>query len=183
MLDISLDPGASMRVSFIGQGFDRTASCLSALLMALACAYLPLAHGSERAGDVKTAKELREYATAAQAAQKNLLALCEAASGEEQFNLYWAYNQSTGTWLQVEFLRTLLERAVAETSPSDEQEIRATLRDQALFTLWALDQNSAYPRRDDSGPGRSERLRLDETLHSLLRDVRSTVKHLSVDEQ
>ncbi len=180
-LDSPHDPAASVRVSFVGHWFDRTACRLGVILMAFACAYLPLVYGSERAGDANAAKELREYATAAHTAQKDLLALCEAASGEEQFDLYWAYNQSTGTWLQVEFLRTLLDRAAAATSTSDEQKIRTTLRDQALFTLWALDQNIAYPRRDTSGPGRPERLRLDEILLLLLRDVRSTVKRLSAD--
>ena len=180
---MSPDPGASMRVGWVAQGLGRTARRLSMLLMGMACAYLPLAHGSERAGDANAARELQKYATAAQAAQRKLLALCEAASGQEQFNLYWTYNQSTGTWLQVEFLRALLERAVAATSPSDERTLRATLRDQALFTLWELDQNLAHPGRDSAKSARSKRQRLAGILYSLLRDVRRTVQRLSVDEQ
>jgi len=156
----------------------------SLLLIGLVCAcHSPIAHGFERPGDANTAKELREYAAAAQAAQKSLLALCESASGEEQFNLYWAYNQSIGTWLQVEFLRILLEQARAATSLPDEQRIRATLRDQAQFTLWELDQNIAYPRRDSVALGRSEHLRLNETLQSLLLDVRSKVTRLTIDRK
>ena len=55
--------------------------------------------------------------------------------------------------------------------------IRITLRDQALYTLWELDQNIAYARKDNAA------LRLDETLRSLLRNVRAAVQRLTVDEQ
>ena len=140
------------------------------------------AYATERAGDASAARELEDYAAAAAAAQQELLGLCEAASGEEQFDLYWAHNQSTGTWLQVEFLRSHLEQARAG-APPDEQTIRAALRDQALFTLWEIEQNIAHPRREGSQSARFEFLRLDETLRALLRGVRPSVKRLSIEQQ
>lgn len=161
----------------------RRRSLAFALSMSIACAtFGTSACASERAGDATTANELQQYVTAAAAAQQELLGLCEAASGEEQFDLYWAHNQSTGTWLQVEFLRSLLEQARASLPP-EEQTIRATLRDEALFTLWELEQNIAHPRREGSQSARFEFLRLDETLRSLLRGVQPSVKRLSVEQQ
>jgi hypothetical protein len=107
--------------------------------------------------------------------------MTEVASGEERFNLYWTYNQSVGTWRQVEFTRALLELSVAATSPSREQALRAAVRDQARFALWELDQSIAHLGRGTADINRAEYFRLNETLRSLLQEARTTVARLSVD--
>jgi hypothetical protein len=139
------------------------------------------ARAIERPGDLAIAAELQNYTFAVTAVQNRYLSLSEVASGEERFNLYWTYNQSVGTWRQVEFTRTLLDLSVAETSPSGEQALRAALRDQARFALWELDQNIAHLGRGTADVNRSEYFRLNEILRSLLQEARTTVMRLSVD--
>src|ERR1700692_4588220 len=114
---------------------------LSLLLLLFASApCLPMAHASERVGDATYLYELERNASAVTALEKEFLSLIEAAPGEERFDLYWTYNHLTGAWVQVDFLQTLLKRAVAASSYPDESRTRTTLRDQAQFVLWELDQ-------------------------------------------
>jgi hypothetical protein len=150
------------------------------MLLAWPCCF-HVAHGTERPGDLAIAADLQKYTIAVIAVQRDYLSLSEVASGEELFNLYWTYNQSVGTWRQVEFLRALLGLSVAATLPADEQRIRAALRDQARFTLWELDENIAHLGRGTAEVNRSEYFRLNEVLRSLLQGVRTTVARLSVD--
>ena len=150
------------------------------LLMLLAwmcCSHV--AHATERPGDTAMAAELRKYSVAAIAVQRDYLSLSEIASGEERFNLYWTHNQSAGTWRQIEFLRTLLDLAVAAILPTDEQKMRAALRDQAQFALWELDQNIAHLGRGTADVNRPEYFRLNEVLRSLLQNVRTSVARLA----
>ena len=141
----------------------------------------PIARGTERPGDKAIVAELQKYAFMVTAVQREYLSLSELVAGEARFKLYRTYNQSVGTWLQVEFLRALLHRAVAATSQSDERAIRAELRDQARFTLWELDQNIAHLGEGISGVGQAEFFRLNGVLRSLLEQTRTTVARVSVD--
>jgi len=77
------------------------------------------AHAIEGAGEATAAYELRQHAIAATALQDDLLDLCESASGAEQFELYSIYNRAVGTWLQVDFLRDLLDITMSASSRSD----------------------------------------------------------------
>jgi hypothetical protein len=158
-------------------------SSLSILLLLVACApYLPMAHGAERAGDATYRHELERYAHNVTGLEQEFLALIEAASDEERFNLYWTYNHLTGAWLQVDFLQTLLELSV-ETPPSpDEEEIRTTLRDQAQFVLWELDHAITDLEQNVPEVKQLQHLRINEVLRSLLSEVHATVNRLLADQ-
>src|SRR4249919_477702 len=110
--------------------------CQRLLFLLLACATcLPVAHGTERAGDATCLYELEQYENAVGALETEFLSLIDAAPGEERFYLYWTYNHLTGSWAQVESLQMQLELAV-EASDADEEPMRTTLRDQAQFVRW-----------------------------------------------
>ncbi len=156
---------------------------LSLLLLLFACAsYLPMAHGTERAGDATYWYELERHAHNVTVLQQEFLSLIEAALVEERFNLYWTYNHLTGAWLQVDFLQTLLELSVNASSSPDEEEIRTTLRDQAQFVLWELDH--AITDLEQNVPEVKQRnyLRINEVLRSLLSEVHTTVNRLLADQ-
>jgi hypothetical protein len=108
--------------------------------------------------------------------------LAEAASGEERFNLYRTYDESIGAWLQVEFVRTLLDLSIAATASSDEQRFRTDLRDHARYALWELDQNISHLGKSIPEVEQSEHLRLIQVLRSLLLQARITVNRLSADQ-
>jgi len=147
-------------------------------MFAWACC-LPIAQGVERFGDAEDASELQQRAISVTAVQRGLLSLAEAASGEEAFNLYRTYNESMGTWLQVEFVRTLLDLSIAATSAFDEQKLRTDLRDHARFALWELDQNIGHLGESIAEVEQWEHLRLIRVLRSLLMSARTTVGRLS----
>lgn len=152
---------------------------LSILLLLFACAsYLPMAHGTERAGDATYWYELERHAHSATGLKKEFLSLIETASGEERFNLYWTYNHLTGSWLQVDFLQTLLALSVEAPSSPDEEEIRTTLRDQAQFVLWELDQAITDLEQNVPEVKQLNYLRINEALRSLLSEVHTTVNRL-----
>ena len=156
-------------------------ACRPRLLLAMfswACC-LPAAQAVERFGDAENASELQQRAISVTAVQRGLLSLAEAAGGEERFNLYRTYDESMGTWLQVEFLRTLLDLSIAAESAVDEEKLRTDLRDHARFALWELDQNISHLDANAAGADQAEPLRLMQVLRSLLTNARSTVNRLS----
>ena len=156
---------------------------LSLLLLLFASApCLPMAHASGRVGDATYLYELEQYTSAVTALEKESLSLIEAASGEESFALYWTYNHLTGAWVQVDFLQSLLKSSVAASSDSDELKIRTTLRDQAQFVLWELDQATTDLEQNIPEVEQPSRLRIDGALRSLLSEVRTTVNRLLADE-
>ena len=140
---------------------------------------LPVAQAVERLGDAENASELEQRAISVAAVQRGLLSLAEAASDEESFNLYRTYDESMGTWLQVEFLRTLLDLSMAATSAVDELKSRIDLRDHARFALWELDQTISHLDENVAEVAQAEHLRLIEVLRSLLMSTRNTVDRLS----
>jgi hypothetical protein len=141
----------------------------------------PVAEGVERFGDAENASDLQQRAISVTAVQRGLLSLAEAASGEERFDLYRTYDESMGTWLQAEFVRTLLDLSIAATESSDEQEFRTDLQDHAKFTLWELDQSISHLGKSITEVEESEHLRLIQVLRSLLQQARITVNRLSAD--
>lgn len=151
------------------------------IMLAWSCC-VPVAEGIERLGDAETASELQQRAISVAAVQGGLLALAVAASGEERFNLYRTYGESMGTWLQVEFVRSLLDLSMAAAAQSDEQNLRTNLRDHAKFTLWELDQNIGHLSESFDDVEQSEHLRLIQVLHSLLLQARITVGRLLADQ-
>ena len=148
------------------------------VIFAWACCS-PIAQAVERFGDAENASELEQRAISVTAVQRGLLSLAEAASGEEAFDLYRTYNESIGTWLQVEFLRTSLDLSIAATSASDEEKFRSDLGDHARFALWELDQNINHLDESIAEVEQAEHLRLIQVLRSLLVHARITASRLS----
>ena len=152
----------------------------SLVLVMFACTCcLPVAQAVERLGDAENASELQQRAISVAAVQRGLLSLAEAASGEQSFDLYRTYDESIGTWLQVEFLRTLLDLSIAATSAVDERKSRIDLRDHARFALWELDQTISHLDENVAEVAQAEHLRLIQVLRSLLMSTRTTVDRLS----
>jgi hypothetical protein len=139
------------------------------------------AQAIEGAGEATAAYELRQHAIAASVLQDDLLDLCESASGAEQFELYSIYNRAMGTWLQVDFLRDLLDVMMAASSRSDEDAIGAALRDQAAFALRELDQSIAYLEVDSAVARSPQSSQRAAVVHSLLWQVRPIVERLAVE--
>ena len=156
---------------------------LNSLLLLFACApYLPMAHATERAGDATYWYELERHAHSVSMLEQAFLSLIETASDDERFSLYWTYNHLTGAWLQVDFLQTLLQLSVDAPPSPDEEEIRTTLRDQAQFVLWELDQAISDLEQNMPEVKRPKQLRINAALRSLLSEVRTTINRLLANQ-
>jgi len=129
----------------------------------------------ERPGDAHSARDLERRTTVVTAIQRDLLAIAEGAPRGEQFELYRTYDESMGTWLQVGFLRTLLNASIAAKSSAEELRLRTDLRDHARYALWELDQNIAHLDAGIAEDGRTPYLRLIKALRSSLVNVRMTI--------
>jgi hypothetical protein len=151
------------------------------VLLAWMC-WLPIAHAVERPGDLTSANELRGHALSAAAIQGQLLAMAESAPRGEQFELYRTYSDSISAWLQVGFVRGLLDASIAATSTADEQRFRTDLRDHARFAAWELDQNIANLDASVTKEGPAGYSRLLEILRALAAEVQNTVFRLATDQ-
>lgn len=140
------------------------------------------AHGSERAGDAEYVYALEQQSVVVAALEDDLLSLIETALEEERFNLYRSYNQLMGTWLQADFLRSLLDSSIAAASPLEEEEIRTTLRDQAEFTLWELANAITNVERSIVELERPSRIEVNARVRLLLSETRATVSRLMTDQ-
>jgi hypothetical protein len=78
--------------------------------------------------------------------------------------------------------QTLIEQAVSAQSPSDEASTRMTLRDQAQFALWELDEARLYLERNAPAPERREHFRINRAIRALLAETRTIVERLLVDQ-
>jgi hypothetical protein len=148
---------------------------LSLLLVWSCCA----AHAGERPGDIAAVDELRKRAQAATATQRQLLAIAESAPRDEQFELYRAHDATVGAWLQVGFLRALLDASIAARSAADERRVRAELRDYARFAVWEFDQSIADLDASIARSGRADFLRLLKRLRVLAIAARTAALRLA----
>ena len=153
---------------------------LGVLLGWMCC--LQIAQAVERPGDASDANLLRGRALAATAIQSQLLAMAETAPRDEQLELYRTYDDSSGAWLQVAFVRSLLDASIATTSTADEQRLRTDLRDHARFAVSELDQHIANLDASVARDGRADYLDLMRLLRSLTAEVRMTVFRLAADQ-
>jgi hypothetical protein len=150
----------------------------SALLALVVAALSSAAYGMERAGDALIASEIRHYAKEVTAVQSDLLSFIAAAPDSKRFDLYRTYNRSIGTWMQVDLLQALLERASEETSDPAE-EVRVAIMEHAVYVLWELDRNLGELESVMAEKRPSPDLRLHELLRSLLTEVRVIVTRLA----
>lgn len=148
-------------------------------LLALLVAMLSsAAFGVERPGDAPIASAIHHYAKEVTAVQRDLLSFIAAAPDSKRFDLYRTYNRSIGTWMQVELLQALLDRAAEE--PSDPaEEMRAAITEHAAYVLWELDGNLDELESIIAEKRPSPDLRLHELLRSLLTEVRVIVTRLA----
>jgi hypothetical protein len=150
------------------------------LSLLFACAlYASTAPGIERVGDTTYLYELGQYSRAATGLESELFSLIESASGNERFDLYWTCNHLTGTWVQVGLLQSQLKLSVSVPSHLDDAMARITLRDQARFVVWELDNALFDLEQKAPDVERSSHLRISEALRSLLSALRTTVSRLA----
>ena len=151
------------------------------LLLACAAGVAP-AHGAERVGDAVAMYALQDRARIVDDLERALLALIDASSGEDRFDLYRTYNELSGTWVQMQLSQTLIEQAASAQSASDEASIRTTLRDQARYALWELDDARLYLERNAPASDRREHLRINQAIRTFLSETRAIVERLLADQ-
>lgn len=167
----------------LGSSIWRLSSVVSRLLLSiLGAACLGLAHGAERVGDARHAYALERHAESVAALESDVLWVLEALPDDDRFDLYRTYNHIMGAWAQVALSQALLDLAVAAALPPDEEALRTTLRDQAQFALWDLDDTRGRLERDIASITRADHLRISEAARSLLVEMRATIVRLLVDQ-
>ena len=154
---------------------------LLVILFAYAACLRP-AHGAERNGDAAFLNEFERYASAVASLETEFLSAIETASDEDRFYLYWTYNHLIDCWVQVESLQRELELSVEARSDLDEEASRTTLRDQAEFVRWQLADAVHDLEHNLPEVRRSNQLWINQTLRSLLSEVRASVDRLRADQ-
>ena len=152
------------------------------VLLVIGAPGLHLAQAAERAGDALVTYALHDRSEVLDALERDILTLIESRPDEDRFDLYRTYDQLMGTWVQVDLAETLVEQAVSATSPSEEEEIRATLRDQAQFVMWEFDNALAYLERNAPGANQPDYLRINEAIRSLLSETKTIISRLREDQ-
>jgi len=160
----------------------RSTRGLSLVLPLLYATGIAAAHGAERAGDALARYALQDRGRLAEQMETELLALIDASPFADRFELYRTYNQLTGTWLQMQLSQKLLDEAAAAGSLSQETSIRTTLRDQAQYALWELDDARASLERSTPAPDRGEPYRINLAIRVLLADARAIAERVLADQ-
>jgi AAA+ ATPase superfamily predicted ATPase len=155
----------------------------SVIVLLVACLpFLSLARGAERVGDTTFMDSYQQHARNAIALENEIGFLIGIAPDEEHFNLYWTYNHFIGTWLQVELLQAQLTLSVGADSPAEEEATRTTLRDQAQFALWELEQTEMDLERNIPELTRPDHLRINRAIRALVFEVRTTIGRLLFEQ-
>jgi hypothetical protein len=153
---------------------------LAAIALVTFCAVQPAA-AFERTGDVVHAYRIEQHARSEASLADELSRVIDAAPADARFDLYRAFDQLAGTWSQVAFLQSLLDLASGVESPSTEAALRATLRAQADFVLWEIDQADQVIERVEANSGSFEHARIIAAIRSLLTEIAGTVRDLQAD--
>lgn len=140
---------------------------------------LPAAQGVERIGDATDLYDLAQYAASIAALEEEFLSLVATASDNERFGLYWTYNHLTGAKVQVDLLQSQLQASIAVPPHMNDELARTTLREQAEFVAWDLDNAIADLEHNVPQFRRSSHSRALALLRSLLSAARATVSHLA----
>jgi hypothetical protein len=153
------------------------------LLLLFVCAGASCAAlGMERVGDAALVDALLDQTEIAAALERDMLALIERSPDEDRFELYLTYNRLAGAWSQVDLAQELLEAAVSATSPAEEAEVRTTLRDQARFALWDLEETRVQLAQDTGNADRPEHSRVRAAIGQLLAETRTVIGQLLADQ-
>jgi hypothetical protein len=152
------------------------------VVLALACiGWQPTAQGTERAADAALASELAQRTEAANALEADLLALIERAAESDRFELYRTYDRLRGAWVQVDLSQAMLA-ACRQSAQAEEDAARTTLRDQARFALWDLEEARAQLAHDAAGVSDSEHARIRHAIGALLTQARATEARVLADQ-
>ena len=153
------------------------------LILLFACAAAARgAHGIERVGDASLVDALEHRTEIASALERDMLMLIERSSDKDRFELYLTYNRLVGAWLQVDLAQELLEAAVSASSPVEEAEARTTLRDQARFARWDLEETRVQLEQDTPGAEQREHARIRAAIGDLLAETRTVIGRLLADQ-
>lgn len=142
---------------------------LRVLVLAAAMA-LPAAAPGAALAEAEAVEALDAYESAVATLHAELLRLCDSAAPAERFALYHTYNHSSGTALQVGFLREILA-----SDPGTARD--AEIAQQAQYTLWEIEQHIADI--EEAAAPDDARSRIEAALLALLQDVRATVSRLA----
>ena len=153
------------------------------LLLPILCASgLDTAQAVERVGDALATYALQDRGRIVDGLASDILALIESSPHTDRFELYRTYNRLMGAWVQAELSQTLLDQAEAATSSAEEEQIRTTLRDQARFALWEVDQARMDLESNIPGAHQPEHLRINVAIRSLFIDAWSIFSRVLVDQ-
>ncbi len=153
------------------------------IVLLVAClTFSSLARGAERVGDIAFMNAYQTHTGNAIALENEIGFMIGIAPDEERFNLYWTDNRFIGTWLQVELLQAQLILSVRADSSAEEDAARTSLRDQAQFVLWELEQSEADLERNIAELKRPDHLRINRAIRALLFEVRIAVVRLLLEQ-
>jgi hypothetical protein len=140
------------------------------------------AAASERVGGAASVYALQRHADAEINLEREIEVVIDAMAVEDRFDLYRAFNQLSGTWSQIERLDELLRASIA-AAPSEESDLRTSLREQAQFALWEIDDVEHRLASDGMQPSQLQSSRAIGTIRAFFADVRKTVERLRAEEQ
>jgi len=157
--------------------------CPMLVLLLWSALDLPSATGLVRVGDAAHVYALEQHVRDEAMLEREFQASVEAEPEDRRFDLYCVSNQLSGAWSQVDWLYTLLQRAIVAALPSDEGDLRAALRDQALFVLWEIDETQKHLEPAAVLADKAEHARMRGAVLALLTRLRDTVHDLLAEEQ
>ena len=152
------------------------------LLITLCLLLTAAAPAFERLDDAAHDAALERHARRVAAIEREILALVAIAPVTERFELYRTYNRLVGTWVQVDTLHALLDRAVTAVSLPDDIALRNGVADQAQFVLGELDEAEADHLPSGIIAPRPDHARIDSEIRTLLGEIRTTVAAMLAGE-
>lgn len=152
------------------------------VLLAICASSLHPAHATERAGDAAAAQALQDLTAVVNALEIDILARIETTPDTQRLDAYWTYNALMGAWTQVDLAQALLQLAVSATSWPEEEGIRTTLRDQARFAVWELDEARIQLEQHMGTTGRPEDLEINEAIRRQLSSANTIIGGLLADQ-
>jgi hypothetical protein len=152
------------------------------LLLVFCASGLGPAHGMERDDDLLLLFALQAQTDAVNVLERDLLVLIESTPADDRFDLYRTYNQLMGAWLQVDLAQALLAASVLAASMPEDEAMRITLRDQARFALWDLDDARRNLAQTIPAADQSEHARINEAIRAQLFEVKALIGRLLADQ-
>jgi len=151
-------------------------------MWALGMTALPGAQAGERPGDAAHVHALRGLDTSAAALARDIVALTERVPDEVRFGVYLTFNRLSGARSQIALTQALLAQSIEAGSPEEEDALRMTLRDQARFALWDIENTRREIEQEAHGLVRVDHRDAADAVRSLLSEVVAALRLLLVDQ-